>query len=103
MSTAVPPSVPPVDALVPASEVASRVLPLRPPPRKLSLRVSGAKIGSTARPAIDGRLAAGPAPTHQLGLRVHSSIASPSLARPAPSAPSASFGREDYASAEDYE
>ena len=40
-------------------------------PRKLTLRVSGARVGSVARPVQDG--ATRIAPGRRLGLRVHSS------------------------------
>ena len=64
----------------------------RPIPRKLSLRVSGARAGSAVRPVVPGAPPSPPA-TPRLGLRVHGS----SLGAPAPLSP------DDYATAEDYE
>jgi hypothetical protein len=44
-------------------------------PRKLSLRVAGTRIGTSARPAAPGPAAA--APRRAFGLRVHSSTIAP--------------------------
>ena len=76
--------------------------PLRPVPRKLSLRVSGARPGTATRP--DGpALDRGPdVLTNRraalVGLRVHSSSFVPRSA-----APSGPLDPADYATADDYE
>ncbi len=69
--------------------------PARVVPRKLALRVSGARLGSNVRPTTPGVVAV--SPTHRFGLRVHSSALAP---RPAAVPSPASC---DYATAEDYE
>ena len=40
-------------------------------PARLSLRVSGSKVGSTARPAADGAITGRSLPTRRFGLRIH--------------------------------
>ncbi len=73
--------------------------PLRP--KKLSLRVSGARLGGVVRPVptaeelAGGVAVAGTVAAPRFGMRVHSSPLAP-LAR-APLSP------DDYATAEDYE
>ena len=66
-------------------------------PPKFSLRVSGARIGSVARPVEDGAVAI--APARRLGLRVHAS----SLAMMAKPGAVASGDSSDYATLDDYE
>jgi hypothetical protein len=78
----------------------SDTLAVRIAPKKLSLRVSGSRIGSLTRPATDGVIAAATLPAARLGLRAHTSM----LARPAGSpAATVPFGPNDYATADDYE
>lgn len=61
--------------------------------KKLTLRVSGARVGDGVRPASDAPAIVVPkAP--RFGLRVHTTIAVK---------PAAVIAREDYATAEDYE
>ena len=73
--------------------------PLRP--KKLSLRVSGTRLGSVVRPVLGavelagGVAMAGTVAAPRFGMRVHSSPVAP-LSR-APLSP------DDYATAEDYE
>lgn len=69
-------------------------------PKKLSLRVSGSRIGSLARPATDGVIAAATLPAVRLGLRTHTSMLARPIAIPASTAP---LGPNDYATADDYE
>lgn len=74
---------------------------LEPAPRlvakKLSLRVSGARVGSVTRPAKSAPAAAGPRP-RMLGLRVHASALAP---RPAATSTSPE-GPEDGPASEGY-
>lgn len=79
-------AVPPEDVVAPA--------PVRVVPRKLSLRVSGARPGSVTRP-LDSTTPV--MPSRVLGLRVHSSPLAPRPTAPTVIDPS------DYATAEDYE
>ena len=69
--------------------------PARMVPRKLALRVSGARLGSNVRPAELRAVVV--SPTNRFGLRVHSSALAPRPAAVAALAPC------DYATAEDYE
>ena len=63
---------------------------------KLSLRVSGSRIGSVARPVEDGAVVI--APAKRLGLRVHV----PRLAPAAAPGVAASCDANDYATLDDY-
>jgi hypothetical protein len=62
----------PEDDIVIASTAAARVVP-----RKLSLRVSGAKLGSLVRPARPGAVVPALVPARTFGLRVHASALAP--------------------------
>jgi hypothetical protein len=47
-------------------------------PARLSLRVSGSKVGSAARPTADGAIVGRGLPTRRFGLRIHTNgIGSP--------------------------
>ena len=83
----------------------SSVAPGRLPPRKLALRVSGARVGTTARPVADAALTGNTAaaPTHRLGLRIHSSPLVKPAPAAAPVAAPAPLTADDYARVEDYE
>jgi hypothetical protein len=50
--------------------------PIRAIPHKLSLRVSGTRVGSNVRPAASSAPAAGAGPERRFGLRVHSALTS---------------------------
>ena len=80
------------DGVDPGLEPASRLVA-----KKLSLRVSGARVGSTTRPAEPAAAAAGPRP-RMLGLRVHSSPLAPRLA----AASTGPEGPEDGPASEGY-
>lgn len=72
--------------------------PLRP--RKLSFKVSGARLGSVVRPVpsaeeLAGGVAVAGAVAPRFGLRAHSS--------PVAAVARAPIAREDYATADDYE
>jgi hypothetical protein len=79
------------------------VTAIEPPPRpqKLSLKVSGARLGSVVRPVpsaeelAGGVAVAGAVAAPRFGLRAHSA--------PLASAVRAPLSREDYATADDYE
>jgi hypothetical protein len=74
------------------------IAPARPIPRKLALRVSGARPGSAARPVASTEPAEGARLVPRFGLRVHSSTLAP---RPAPVA--TVIDPSEYASLDDYE
>jgi hypothetical protein len=88
--------------------------PIRAIPRKLSLRVSGTRVGSSVRPAASSAPAAAADAERHFGLRVHSSLASalpsgalrgpagPDLAIAAPRAAVASLVGDPY-SVDDHE
>ena len=80
---------------VPEDEIDSG--PARVIPRKLSLRVSGAKLGSRVRPTVRGALAAVASPARPSGLRVHLSALPPGTTSVE------SFDPSEYATADDYE
>ena len=73
--------------------------PLRP--KKLSLRVSGARIGGVVRPGsiadelAGGEAVAGGVAARRFGMRVLSSVVAPVASPP--------LSPDDYATAEDYE
>jgi len=73
--------------------------PLRP--KKLSMRVSGSRLGSVVRPAptadelAGGVAVAGAVAAPRFGMRVHSSPIAPAARGP--------LSPDDYATAEDYE
>lgn len=77
--------------------VITPVAPARVAPRKLSLRVGGAKLGSRVRPAPLGAAVPAVGPTRTIGLRVHVSA----LARR--EAAAACIDPHDCATADDYE
>jgi hypothetical protein len=102
-------------------------------PKKLSLRVSGSRIGTLARPATDGVIAAAAIPATRMGMRMHDAsrinrqgtkpprsedeLVAPAGADPASSGssllgvlgalavhlPARPLTPDDYATAEDYE
>jgi hypothetical protein len=66
--------------------------------KKLTLKVSGARVGDGVRPASDAPAIVVPK-AQRFGLRVHQTINVASVV----AKPAAIIAREDYATAEDYE